>query len=135
MNPVTADYLAAADRALIQARGNLAIEFPDQAARLAYYAQFHAAQALIFERTGKVAKTHRGVQAAFHKLAKAEVGVDPALPRSLSNSYRDKEIADYEAGKAVAITSRDAAEAIAAAEHFIVVVRRVISEPPAPPER
>ena len=31
------------------------------AGRNAYLAAFHAARALIFERTGKVAKTHRGV--------------------------------------------------------------------------
>ena len=62
MKPQTHAFLVAADRALVQARGNLAINFPDQAARLAYYAQFHSAQALIFERTDKVAKTHKGVR-------------------------------------------------------------------------
>ena len=38
MKPDTAMHLSAAERALVQARGNLAMNFPDQAARLAYYA-------------------------------------------------------------------------------------------------
>ena len=60
MTPETSDFLVAAERALSNARNILAIDIPDQAARLAYYAQFHAAQALIFERTAKISKTHKG---------------------------------------------------------------------------
>ena len=41
---------------------------PDEAARAACLAAFHAAQALIFERQGAVARTHRGVQASFNRL-------------------------------------------------------------------
>jgi uncharacterized protein (UPF0332 family) len=58
MKPQAAAYLASAEEALADAKQSLAINIPRQAARLAYYAQFHAAQALIFERTDKVAKTH-----------------------------------------------------------------------------
>ena len=50
MKPETADFLSAADIALSKARRILAIDIPDEAARHAYFAQFHAAQALIFER-------------------------------------------------------------------------------------
>ena len=42
MTPETSDFLVAAERALSNARNILAIDIPDQAARLAYYAQFHA---------------------------------------------------------------------------------------------
>jgi uncharacterized protein (UPF0332 family) len=56
MKAETAAYLANAAEALKDAQAILAICIPRQAARLAYYAQFHAAQALIFERTDKVAK-------------------------------------------------------------------------------
>ena len=80
MKPETSAALSAADMALSDARGNLSINIPRQAARLACYAQFHAAQALIFERTGKVSKTHKGVDKVFHKLAQAEPSFQPGLP-------------------------------------------------------
>ena len=38
----------------------LGIGLADAAGRTAYLAGFHAAQALIFERTGRAVKTHRG---------------------------------------------------------------------------
>jgi len=69
VKPETAAYLASAAEALKDAKAILAIHIPRQAAHLAYYAQFHAAQALIFERTDRIAKTHRGVKNRFHKLA------------------------------------------------------------------
>ena len=53
MKPQTAAYLANAIEAVADARRILAIDIPRQAGRLAYYAEFHAAQALIFERTAK----------------------------------------------------------------------------------
>jgi uncharacterized protein (UPF0332 family) len=42
----------------------------DAASRNAYLAGFHAAQAFIFERHGKVLKTHKGVQMEFLRLTK-----------------------------------------------------------------
>ena len=83
-------HLNAAERALVQARGVLAINYPDQAARLAYYVQFHAAQALIFERTDKVAKTHKGVRRLFHQLSRAEAGIDPRLAGKLTDAHRGR---------------------------------------------
>jgi hypothetical protein len=56
----TEDYLASAHRHLGYARRNLSPDSAPVAAREAYMAAFHAAQALIFERTGKPAKTHNG---------------------------------------------------------------------------
>jgi uncharacterized protein (UPF0332 family) len=46
------------------------------AGRAAYLAAFHAAEALIFERTGKVPKTHKGVNIEFLRLTKD----DPRFP-------------------------------------------------------
>ncbi len=43
MKPESADFLGAAVTALKEGEQNLAIHIPRQAARLAYYAQFHAA--------------------------------------------------------------------------------------------
>jgi uncharacterized protein (UPF0332 family) len=58
MKAETADYLAKARTAL--------------AACEAYLAVFHAADAYIFEQTGKVAKTHRAVRSEFARLARME---------------------------------------------------------------
>jgi len=38
----------------------LAVHLNDAAGRTAYLAAFHAAQAFIFQRTGKVLKSHKG---------------------------------------------------------------------------
>ena len=100
---------------------------PRQAARLAYDAQLHAAQALIFERTSKSAKTHKGVSTQFHQLAISEPAIDPKLPRDLPTAYHFKEAADYETGSAAMISATDARDAIATAEHFTAVIRRVLA--------
>lgn len=58
-------------------------------------AGFHAAQAFIFERTGKSVKTHKGVQTELHRLTRADPGfaavlilVAIALSSSRSGSAR-----------------------------------------------
>ena len=128
MKPEAAAYLAAADKALNQAHGNLSMNFADQAARLAYFAMFHAAQALIFERTGKVAKTHKGGGRLFHQLARAESGFITGLPVELTSAYRYKELADYETGSI--ITRQDAVDTIGKAEHFVAQLQHALSPPP-----
>ena len=59
MKPETAQYLDKAQQALSEARAVAGIELAEAAGRAAYLAAFHAEQALIFERNGKVPKTHR----------------------------------------------------------------------------
>jgi uncharacterized protein (UPF0332 family) len=130
MKPQAEAYLASAVEALADAKQILAIHIPRQAARLAYYAQFHAAQAPIFERTGKIAKTHKGVQTHFHRLIKQEKADGPGLAGDLSASYHFKEAADYETGAAGAISSGDAAEAIRTAERFLAVIKGILDAAP-----
>ena len=126
MTPETSHYMAAADEALANARSIIAINIPRQAARLAYYAQFHSAQALIFERTAKISKTHKGVDKQFHKLVKA----DPALAGlagQLSTAYYYKDVADYDTGTAPPITAAIATAAITTAEQFITAIRLALA--------
>jgi uncharacterized protein (UPF0332 family) len=59
--PETARYLDKARRCLADARASLGYGLTNDAGRGAYLAAFNAAQALVFERTGKAAKTHQGV--------------------------------------------------------------------------
>ncbi|HJU14951.1 MAG TPA: HEPN domain-containing protein [Stellaceae bacterium] len=64
MTPETADYLDKAREFLAKAHDMLADDWPDEAARAAYLAGFHAAQAFTFARTGRVAKSHAGLRIA-----------------------------------------------------------------------
>ena len=70
--------------------------WPDEAGRAAYLAGLHAAQALIFESTGKVIKRHKGVQREFGRLAKDDPHLDMDLRTFLGRAYNLKAIADYE---------------------------------------
>lgn len=133
MKPETAAYLASAGEALADAQRILAIGIARQAARLACYAQFHAAQALIFEHTDRIAKTHRGVQSQFHMLAKADPAIDPRLAGDFSAAYHFKQAADYETGAAGTIMPTDAGDAIGAAQHFVAVIAKALSQTPFDP--
>jgi hypothetical protein len=79
MKAETADYLAKARVTLADAQKIAAIPLPHIAAREACISVFHAAETYIFERTNKVAKTHRGVRSEFARLARNE----PRIARDL----------------------------------------------------
>jgi uncharacterized protein (UPF0332 family) len=61
MMEAAARFLAKARRLLRQAEVVASVGENEAAGRAAYLAGYHAAQALIFERDGKVLKTHNGV--------------------------------------------------------------------------
>ena len=129
MKPETAAYVANAAEALRDANAILAIGIPRQAARLAYYAQFHAAQALILERTDRIAKTHRGVKSQFHRIASEDPRIEAILAGDLSATYHFKEAADYETGTQSGISPEDASDAIRVAERFVAAIKDVLSNP------
>jgi uncharacterized protein (UPF0332 family) len=72
----TADYLDKSRHCVAGAKTIAAAGLPDVAAREAYLAAYHAAEAYIFERTNKAAKTHRGVRSQFNRLAQREPGIE-----------------------------------------------------------
>ena len=61
-------FLDKAKACLARGRTILEAGVGEDAGRNAYLAGFHATQALIFARTGKIAKTHRSVHSEFSKL-------------------------------------------------------------------
>jgi uncharacterized protein (UPF0332 family) len=61
VTPETGYFLEKARKLLGEADSILAIKLYGVAGRTAYLAGFHAAQALISERTGRSVKTHKGV--------------------------------------------------------------------------
>ncbi len=128
MKAQTTAFLEAAQIALAKAKKIHGVNIPDEAARLAYFVQFHAAQAFIFERTGKIAKTHKGVRTQFHQLSRNDPATaEKGLAESLSTTYAFKQTADYEAGAIDKITPQHSARAIRDAERFLTAVTAALS--------
>jgi uncharacterized protein (UPF0332 family) len=127
VKPETADYLGKARHCLAGASTIAAAAVPDVAAREAYLAVYHAAEAYIFERTGKAAKTHRGVKSQFNRLAQHEPRIGHDLLTFLEEGYQFKAIADYGIGPAIdAISADDAIAAIDTAGHFIDIIAELL---------
>jgi uncharacterized protein (UPF0332 family) len=123
MNPETIQYINQANKIIIRADLMLSIGLNEDAARAAYIASFHVAQAYIFERTRKIAKSHHGVQTEFFRLTRDDSRVDPALRRFLSQSYEFKSVADYSTGDEAVTSAHEATDAVATAKSFIAHFR------------
>jgi uncharacterized protein (UPF0332 family) len=126
VTPEVADHLDKAEDCLRRARTILDAGIGEDAGRNAYLAAFHAAQALIRSRRGRIARTHRGVHTLFHELTME----DPALrdlPAFLSRAYQLKAIADYETGAQADVPLDEAATAIVGAAEFVARIRVVLS--------
>jgi uncharacterized protein (UPF0332 family) len=91
----------------------------EAAARAAYMAGFHAAQAFIFETKGRIYKTHTGVTSEFSRLVKDDARVDDQHRAFLGRTYNLKAIADYRTGPGSHISAEMAREAIDAARRFV----------------
>ena len=124
MTPVAADLIRKARTSLEQAEIILKAGVPMVAGRQAYMAAFHAAQALIHDRDGKVPKTHSGVQQQFARLALADAALGETLGRFLSRAYDYKDIADYRTDRAV--TATEAGDVIAKAKDFVARIEALL---------
>lgn len=134
MKPETADRLTKAQECLDGAKRIAALPLPQVAAREAYLAAFHAAEAYIFEQTGRTVKTHRGLRATFSRLARDEPRIAPEYLTFLARAYELKSIADYGVGAAEhPITAADASSAIETAESFIDTMTQLLPPGPSPP--
>ena len=87
-------------------------------------AAFHAAQATIFERTGRVVKTHKGVHSTFAQIVKDDPLLGAELGRFLMNAYTYKDAADYRPRDTT--TPAKAEEAIAGARHLVERVKAAL---------
>ena len=128
MTPEATRYLEKARQCLSNARATLNIGLSNDAGRNAYLAAFHAAQAFIFNSTGKVAKTHSGVRSEFSRLAKEEPRLDKSFSNFLANAYTLKEVADYEMGPGSDIPPERSAAAIETATRFVDCIAGLIGE-------
>jgi len=138
VTPETKEHLDKARQYLTKARGLLdVLHYNDEAGRAAYLAAFHAAQALISERTGKIANSHGGVNSQFNLLTRDEPRLDPELRRFLPQAYNLKAVADYETGPGSVVPLERVEAAIATATRFVACVASRIStngHTPPPPE-
>ncbi len=87
MKPETTEFVDQAHRLIGRADRMLAVGLNEDAARTAYLACFHIAQAYIFERTDKTSKSHHGVQTEFFRLTREDDRADAWLRRFLSKAY------------------------------------------------
>jgi uncharacterized protein (UPF0332 family) len=95
MKPETAQFVDFDRDMLRRASRMSSIDLNDDAGRATYLACFHVAQAVIFEREGRVLKTHRGVQTEFNRIMKDDPRADRELAGFLSRAYKFKTVADY----------------------------------------
>jgi uncharacterized protein (UPF0332 family) len=100
---------------------------PRIAGREAYLAAFHAAEALVYERTGKIAKTHRGLRAQFARIVKDEPSVDKPISEFLGRAYELKSLADYGTGSEAAISFKTANSAVETATRFVDCIASLLT--------
>jgi uncharacterized protein (UPF0332 family) len=104
------------------------VHLGDDAGRSAYLAAFHAAQAFILDRSGRVAKTRKGVHVQFAKFAAEEPKIDIELRRFLQRAFNLKAVADYEMGPDAVVPLERAAAALDMAGRFIDCIAELVSK-------
>ena len=125
MTPEAKEHFDKARQCLTRARTILAAGVGEDASRNAYLAAFHAAQALIAERTGKDAKTHKGVHAQLARLTRNEPRLGLELRQFLAHDI--KSIADYGLGPDTDVPLDRAGAAIDTAEQFVDRVTELLT--------
>ena len=121
MTPEADNYLQKARRCLANANTILAIPISDVAAREAYLAGYHAAEAFIFEQTGKTVKTHKGLRSEFARLTRTDTALRE-FSSFLARAYELKSIADYGVDPAIYISVDEAKQAYDLAGRFVANV-------------
>jgi uncharacterized protein (UPF0332 family) len=97
----------------------------DHAAKFAYMAAFHAAQAALADITGDAPKTHKGMRSMFAKLASETEGFGKDMGRFLAQAYQSKEKADYKLE--VAMEPEKAQAMLTEATEFVARVKRALA--------
>ena len=128
MSPEASQFLQNAEDHLERGQTMIAAGLNYDAGRAAYLAAFHAAQAIIFERTGgKVVKTHKGVNIEFLRLTKDDPVFAPDQRGFLSRAYNFKAVADYDTGPIAEVSSQEAVCAVEVARTFVATVRLALT--------
>jgi len=99
---------------------------PRIAGREAYLAAYHAAEALVVERSGKAAKTHNGPRAEFARLTRNEPRIDRSLAAFPGQAYELKSIAGYGTGAEASISATTAQASVDTANRFVECIAGLI---------
>jgi uncharacterized protein (UPF0332 family) len=129
MKPESQQFIDKANVILLRGAIMLKSGLNEDAARSAYMASFHVAQAYIFERKGKVSKSHHGVQTEFFRLTKDDPRIDHELRKFLSQSYEFKSVADYFTGPEAVTSVQEATDALEKSKHFFAHFAALVSVP------
>jgi uncharacterized protein (UPF0332 family) len=97
----------------------LTVDLTEDAGRAAYLAAYQAAEALIFDFTGKVTKTNKGAHREFARLTANEPRLDRELRQFLPQAYDLKAICDYELGPDAVVPRAKAEMALETARRFV----------------
>jgi len=131
VKPQTAAFLAKSREFLDKANDLFGVHhWSAEAGRAAYLAGLHAAQALIFERTGHTRKRHSTVQGEFAQLVRDDPRFDRELRAFLPRTYNIKAIAGYLTGPGSQVTVEQAQEAIATAVRFVATISALLEAEP-----
>jgi uncharacterized protein (UPF0332 family) len=126
VTPEAKEHIEIAREHLVKARSfSDVLPYDDEAARAAYLAGFHAAQALISERTGRIAKTHSGMRSGFGRLVRDDPRIDRTLARFLGHKL--KETTDYGTGPQATVSASGAREMIETAERFVAQIAEMLA--------
>lgn len=130
MTPEASAHLAKAEISLRKARSLLTLpSLRDNAARIAYRAGSHSAQALIFERMGQIAKTNRGLRTLFAELVDQDCRLNRTLTRFLGKGHQFEQLVDCEVTSRAPLTEAEAQEVIDFAKGFIDRVAHILAQP------
>ncbi len=127
MTPEADRFLQTAQKHLERARIMLSVGLNEDTGRAAYLAGFHAAQAFIFEKIGKVLKTHKGVQTEFLRITKDDLCFKAELRIFLSHAYNFKAIADYETGLGSEVSTERVTVALETATRFVECITGLLA--------
>jgi uncharacterized protein (UPF0332 family) len=130
VKPETSQFVEFARDMLRRARQMASIKLNDDAGRAVYLACFHVAQAVIFEREGRVLKTHRGVQTEFNRIMRSDPRADADLMGFVARAYKFKTAADYGFDTSTHQSDVDVTNALNEATRFFGAFTVLLSVPP-----
>jgi uncharacterized protein (UPF0332 family) len=110
--------LETARRHLTDARAVATLGITYIAGPEAYLTAYHATEAILHHRTGRIAKTHRGLGTEFARLARTEPRINAEFVRFLANAYEIKSVADYGAEPEANVSMEDACVTIETASRL-----------------
>ncbi len=97
----------------------LTLHYHEAAGRAAWLAGFHAAQALIFEKTGRTVRSHKGVNVELHRITKDDPRPGIDMRAFLGRTYNLKAIADCKTGPGSDVSLETAHDAITDGKLFV----------------